>query len=158
MGAVNYGHPTVVLLLLSQGADPDFTYPDTNETMLHFAALRGMLEGSTECVRLLLNAGADPNVHCKAGIVTPALDFGTKVIGETPLHRAAAFGSEAMIQLFVEAGADVRATDAHGETPLNLYGRFQRRRPHLRLENGAGKYLEVRANEDQGFQSTRHRR
>lgn len=142
MGAVNYGHPSLVRLLLAQGADPNYTYPETGETMLHLAALRGMLEANTECVRLLLEAGANPNVHCKVGVATPALDFGTKVIGETPLHRAAAFGSEEMIQLMVKAGADINATDAHGETPLTWYGRFQRRRPHLRLERGAGKYLE----------------
>lgn len=142
MGAVNYGHPTLVRSLLAQGADPNFTYPDTGETMLHLAALRGWREGNTECVRLLLKAGANPNVHCKVGIPTPALDFGTKVIGETPLHRAAAFGSEEMIELMVEAGADITATDAHGETPLTWYGRFQRRRPHLKLERGAGQFLE----------------
>ena len=142
MGAVNYGHPTIVRLLLAQGADPNFTFPRTGETMLHIATLRGMFEGNTECVRLLQEAGANPNVHCKVGIPTPALDFGTKVIGETPLHRAAAFGSEEMIQFMVEAGADITATDAHGETPLTWYGRFQRRKPHLKLERGAGKYLE----------------
>ena len=142
MGAVNYGHPVITRLLLAQGTDPNFTYPETGETMLHLATLRGMLEGNTECVRLLLDAGANPNVHCKVGIATPALDFGTKVIGETPLHRAAAFGSEEMIQLLVEAGADINATDAHGETPLTWYGRFQRRKPHLTLVRGAGRYLE----------------
>lgn len=143
MGAVNYGHPDVVRRLLGQGADPDFTFLRTGETMLHVATLRGMLKSNTECVRLLLQAGANPNVHCKVGIATPALDFGTKVIGETPLHRAAAFGDEEMIQSLVDYGADITATDAHGETPLTWYGRFQRRRAHLKLEQGAGKYLEA---------------
>jgi len=38
--------------------------------------------------------------------------------GETPLHRAAAFGTEEAIQLLIDAGAVVDARDMHGDTPL----------------------------------------
>ena len=34
--------------------------------------------------------------------------------GETPLHRAAAFASEATIQRLLDAGARVDASDANG--------------------------------------------
>jgi ankyrin repeat protein len=39
--------------------------------------------------------------------------------GETPLHRAAAFGDEAMITQLLERGADRRLRDANGDTPLS---------------------------------------
>ena len=39
--------------------------------------------------------------------------------GETPLHRAAAFGTEEAIQLLLDAGALVDTTDMNGETPLS---------------------------------------
>ena len=40
--------------------------------------------------------------------------------GETPLHRAAAFGTEETIDLLRGAGARPRrAKDAHGDTPLS---------------------------------------
>lgn len=38
--------------------------------------------------------------------------------GETPLHRAAAFGSPEVIQRLLDAGAVVDARDAHGDSPL----------------------------------------
>jgi len=36
--------------------------------------------------------------------------------GETPLHRAAAFGDEESIQLLLDAGAAVDAKDSNGDT------------------------------------------
>ena len=38
--------------------------------------------------------------------------------GETPLHRAAAFGSAATIQMLLDAGAKIDAKDMNGDTPL----------------------------------------
>ena len=46
--------------------------------------------------------------------------------GETPLHRAAAFGSDETIQMLLDAGAVIDAKDANGDTPLSWaswYGR-----------------------------------
>ena len=37
---------------------------------------------------------------------------------ETPLHRAAAYGSEASIQLLLDAGARIDAKDMNGDSPL----------------------------------------
>jgi ankyrin repeat protein len=39
--------------------------------------------------------------------------------GETPLHRAAAFGDEEAIQMLLKAGAKLEARDMHGDTPLS---------------------------------------
>ena len=36
--------------------------------------------------------------------------------GETPLHRAAAFGSSDVIGALVKAGGEIQVTDAFGET------------------------------------------
>ena len=38
---------------------------------------------------------------------------------ETPLHRAAAFGTEETFQLLLDAGARIDAKDMHGDTPLS---------------------------------------
>ena len=37
---------------------------------------------------------------------------------ETPLHRAAAFGTEETIQLLLNAGAKIDAKDMNGDSPL----------------------------------------
>ena len=39
--------------------------------------------------------------------------------GETPLHRAAAFGEEATVKMLLDAGALREARDANGDTPLS---------------------------------------
>ena len=39
--------------------------------------------------------------------------------GETPLHRAAAFGSEVTIDLLLGAGAAREAKDVNGDSPLS---------------------------------------
>lgn len=38
--------------------------------------------------------------------------------GETPLHRAAAFGSETAVDLLIEADAIIDAKDMNGDSPL----------------------------------------
>jgi ankyrin repeat protein len=53
--------------------------------------------------------------------------------GETPLHRAAAFGSAETIQLLLDAGADLQAQDARGDTPLGWASWYLRPDPILRL-------------------------
>ena len=131
MAAVNYQLVEATKLLIERGADVNLASPLTGETPLHVAALRGYADQSTECVRVLLEAKANPNVHTKADVVTPSLASGTTVCGETPLHFAAAFGDEEMVRLLVEAGADINAENSHGETARIWFGRHQRSAPHL---------------------------
>ena len=38
--------------------------------------------------------------------------------GETPLHRAAAFGDEETIRMLLAAGAEIDSPDMHGDSPL----------------------------------------
>lgn len=53
--------------------------------------------------------------------------------GETPLHRAAAFGDAEAIQLLLDAGAVIEAKDAFGDTPLSWASWYLRPRPILRM-------------------------
>lgn len=53
--------------------------------------------------------------------------------GETPLHRAAAFGDEAAIRMLIEAGAKRDALDANGDSPLSWASWYARPTPILRL-------------------------
>ena len=142
MAAVNYQLVDAVTLLLQYGADPNLASPRTGETPLHIAALRGFADGSTHCARLLVDAGANPNAKTKIDVVTPSMASGTPVIGESPLHWAAAFGSQELIKLLIQAGADKRATDARGDTPLIWYGRHQRTSPHIIVERNTLELLD----------------
>jgi uncharacterized protein len=53
--------------------------------------------------------------------------------GETPLHRAAAFGDEEAIQLLLDAGAKLDAKDVHCDSPLSWASWYARSTPILRL-------------------------
>ena len=52
--------------------------------------------------------------------------------GETPLHRAAAFGDEEAVQLLLDAGAKIDARDMNGESPLSWASWYLRPAPILR--------------------------
>lgn len=117
-GAAFHGHWRLVQFLIEQGADPNRPLAGTGETPLHAALSRPGRPSHDHVVELLLAAGADPDARSADGAETGAFMRDARTRGETPLHRAAAFGSEAAIRLLLDAGADLTAKDAHGDTPL----------------------------------------
>lgn len=118
--AAAYGaRPEVVRFLLRRGADANRVYAPNHETILHFAASKTCRPaGRTDVVRQLIAAGADVTRRTLVGATTLCYMRDIRTRGETPLHRAAAFGEPAMIRALLDAGADKTAKDAHGESPL----------------------------------------
>ena len=53
--------------------------------------------------------------------------------GETPLHRAAAFGTEETIQILLDAGANIEAKDMNGDSPLSWASWYARPDSILRM-------------------------
>lgn len=53
--------------------------------------------------------------------------------GETPLHRAAAFGTGGTIQLLLDAGAKRDAKDMNGDSPLSWGSWYARPDEILRM-------------------------
>ena len=137
MAAANQGRVKMLKELLVRNADPNLGSPLTGETPLHAAAAKGFGEGTTQCVKFLLEAGADPNVKAKTGVPTSTYYRDIKVVGETPLHLAAAYGTEEMIKLLLNYGADPSAKDARGESPLTWLSRHQRTVNHITLNRGS---------------------
>lgn len=118
-------------LLLEAGADIDDAGAKM-ESPLHSAAEYG----SFAVVSALLAAGADPNLRDDHGsppilvaasygnvaIVKAMLDLGVDVNvandnGWTPLHHAS---KTIMVDMMVEAGAEMEARDLNGQTPLSI--------------------------------------
>ena len=120
--------------LLKAKADPNLASPITGETPLHVAAAKGFREGTYECIELLLKAGANPNAKAKSGIETATYYRDIKVVGETPLHLAAAYGSKEMIQLLLDHNADPSIKDDRGDSPLTWFSRHQRIDEHIKLD------------------------
>lgn len=121
--AIQNGTEETVRKMLAAGVDLNL-HDDSGDTMLFCAALAGR----PEMIRILLEAGADPN----AG---PEDEYRTNVL---PLHAAALSGNCEIIRLLLAAGADVNRKDFLGGTPLFLttwYGQFEA--AQLLLEAGA---------------------
>jgi ankyrin repeat protein len=131
-GAVFHGHWRLVQFLIEQGADVNRPLPDTGETPLHAALCKSGRPEFDGILKALLVAGANPNVATKANVETGSFMRDCRTKGETPLHRAAAFGSEKAIDLLLAKGARVDARDANGDTPLSWASWHLRPRTILR--------------------------
>jgi ankyrin repeat protein len=117
-GAAFHGHWQLCQFLIEQGADVNHTLPDTGETPLHAALCKPNRRAYEHIVSILLAHGADPNAVTKPSAETGCFMRDCRTKAESPLHRAAAFGSAEVIQQLLDAGATIDAKDMHGDSPL----------------------------------------
>lgn len=118
-GAAFHGHWRLCQFLLEQGADANYALPDTGETALHSAMSKPNRPAYTVVAQVLLASGANPNTPTIPGVETASFMRDARTRGETPLHRAAAFGDAEAIKFLREAGANPEARDTSGDTPLS---------------------------------------
>ena len=103
--AAFFGNPEAVSLLIERGAEVDaFGRGWMTGTALH----SGVSRLHSEVVRLLLEAGANPDLRQSGGW--------------TPLHAAAMNGDLASVELLLAAGADPAATNDEGRSVADLAG------------------------------------
>ena len=107
-GAAFHGHWQLCQFLVEHGADANHV-GDAGETPLHLALCKANRPVYDEVVRVLLAAGANPNAVTRPAEETGCFMRDCRTRGETTLHRAAAFGTEAAIDLLILAGARVDA-------------------------------------------------
>ena len=118
-GAAFHGHWRLCEFLVERGADVNEASPDTGETPLHSALCTADRSAHDLVLRVLLAHRADPNRATKPSVETDNFMRDCRTKGETPLHRAAAFGTEETIGLLLDAGAAREAKDMNGDTPLS---------------------------------------
>jgi ankyrin repeat protein len=99
--AVYFSVPWLAQMYISKNRSSVYATTATNDTPLIWASEMG----STECVKDLLDAGADPN------------EF--EVDGWSALHWAARNGHLGVATLLLERGASLGQRDRRGHTPLN---------------------------------------
>jgi hypothetical protein len=132
-GAAFHGHWRLCEFLIDQGADVRFALPDTGETPLHAALCKSDSLAHERVVQVLVTRGADPNRATNRSIPTGCFMRDCRTRGETPLHRAAAFGTPGSIRLLLDAGARVDARDMNGDSPLGWASWHLRPDPVLRM-------------------------
>lgn len=96
------GDLKIVKLLVSEGADVNWTYPDANDTPLH-AACDG---GHSDIVSFLIEKGAKVNCICSKN--------------KTPLTYAASLGLDAGILILLSKGANPNVRRIQGDRELIL--------------------------------------
>lgn len=131
-GAAFHGHWQLCEFLIESGADVNGAEGETGETPLHSALCTPDREARDLVVRVLLAHGADANRATRPSVETGSFMRDCRTKGETPLHRAAAFGTEATVELLLAAGARLEARDMNGETPLGWASWYGRPDPILR--------------------------
>ena len=119
--------------LIEHGADVNYPMPETGETPLHSALCKADNPAYNRVLKVLLAHNADPNRTTKVGVETDSFMRDCRTKGETPLHRAAAFGDAEAIQLLLDAGAVIDARDAFGDSPLSWASWYLRPRGILRM-------------------------
>lgn len=101
--AAFFGRYEAAALLIERGAEVDaFGRGWMTGTAMHSAASRLQ----SDVVRILLEAGANPNVRQSAGW--------------TPLHAAAMNGDLTSVELLLASGADATATNDEGRSVIDL--------------------------------------
>ncbi|XP_058466349.1 uncharacterized protein LOC131439404 [Malaya genurostris] len=108
--AIRCNHPQAARVLLDNGAT-------IGKLSLHAAILTEYTE-TTECVKLLLEKGADPNEYDH--------------LGRTALHLAALFDNRKCLAILIGSGSSVLSKDFNGRIPL-----------HYAVTKKAGKAIEI---------------
>ena len=132
--AVMSGRKETVELMLQKGAMVDAKDSKGRSPLLYFAASAG---SNIELARMLLAAGADPNIEDED--LERALNFSVysgdielaelliaahadvnhqNVQGESPLHAAAGHSRYDFVKVLIAAGADVNQLNKSGYPPL----------------------------------------
>jgi ankyrin repeat protein len=127
-----HGHWRLAKFLIENGADVNRALPDTGETPLHSALCTTNRVAHNLVMKVLLSGGANPNVATIPNAETGGFMRDVRTKGETPLHRAAAFGDEESLQMLLDAGAKIDAKDMNGDSPLSWASWHLRPIPILR--------------------------
>ena len=130
--AAYHGHWRLCKFVLERGADVNKPLADTGETPLHAALCKTDRMVYDRVLKVLLSHGADTKMATKVGVETGGFMRDCRTKGETPLHRAAAFGDSDTIKLLLDAGAKIDARDGNGDTPLGWASWYLRPTPILR--------------------------
>jgi len=128
------GKVASVKWLLEKGESANFSFTGTGENALHYTICKtSEIDDRAEIVKVLIAAGIDVNKKTIAGKASLCFMRDAYLKGESPLHRAAAFGNVTIIKVLLNAGAEPSMKDANGDTPISWASWYLRDADVLRL-------------------------
>jgi ankyrin repeat protein len=104
--AAFFKRPAVVKVLLENGANAKMASRPAGFTPLHSAVADDAGEATKDIVRMLIDAGGDPNAR--------------SATDGTPVHTAAFTGNLPVLEMLLDAGGDPQAPDKKGHSPLDV--------------------------------------
>ena len=104
--AAFFKRPAVVKVLLESGANAKMASRPAGFTALHSAVSDDAGEVTKDIVRMLIDAGGDPNAR--------------SATDGTPVHTAAFTGNLPVLEMLLDAGGDPQAPDKKGHSPLDV--------------------------------------
>lgn len=105
--AAFFGHVELLGQLLARGADFDITaHNDMRVRPLHGAVAHFDPKRAITLARILLDAGADPNVQQEGGM--------------SPLHEAVYNANPELVDLLIDFGANPHLSNDEGDSPLQV--------------------------------------
>jgi hypothetical protein len=117
---------TLLALGVSAAGGPAPAY-DPPEGPLHMAVSRSDQQPERlRIVQALIRHGANPNRQAKVGVASNCFLKDVQVVGETPLHRAAAYCDAEIVEALLAAGGDTALRDARGESAQSWASRHWR--------------------------------
>ena len=120
--AARFLEPDILQILAAAGADRRATMPDGADALMLATGLGSSKTASRRGIETIDFGKVEPESRVRE-TVAAVLGLngevrGANKNGDTALHVAAALGYDTVVQLLVDRGADVKAANARGLTPL----------------------------------------
>jgi ankyrin repeat protein len=120
--AARFLEAEILPVLAAAGADVHATMPDQADALLLATGLGSSKTASRRGIETIDFGKVEPESRVRQAVAAVVALNGdvhaASRSGDTALHVAAALGYDTIVQLLVERGADVKATNARGITPL----------------------------------------
>jgi uncharacterized protein len=120
--AAKFLEPEILTVLAAAGADPRLTMADGTDALMLAAGMGSSRAASRRGIETIDFGKVEPEGRVRQTVAAVlALDANVNAAsrtGDSALHVAAALGYDTVVQLLVERGANVKAANTRGVTPL----------------------------------------
>ena len=156
--AIREGNRDTVRNLVAAGADVNATVRESSGGSFSSSSVIGPLlyfavrNGDPEIIGILVDAGADVNATFRGSSSSLYGLIGSSTAGTPLIHYAARYSTNlAVIQVLLDAGANIHAKDDDGQTPLHYAASGNRNQALIQVLLDAGLDIEEKTDDRYGW-------